>query len=128
MNRREFIKYSAVSGMIALHPTVVLSRAQIIIEPSGEDDTDAINTALRASARIGDPAILANGVFTITDAIVVKSGGQLIGRGQESLVIFRGSKAGVIVRAEEPCDEKSVSNLIVKDGRSPIPFIARIGI
>jgi hypothetical protein len=127
MNRRQFIKYSAIQSMVLTYPSVTLSGTLIVIRPSGGDDTDAINTALRASARVGEPAILAEGAFTITDTIYVPPGSRLIGQGKSSCVAFKGGKAGVVIRIGEPHNKDAVQRLFVEDRRSPVPFMAMIG-
>ena len=127
MNRREFIKYSAVSGVVLAHPTVALSDNGIVIKPSGGDDTQAINAALTASARTGNAALLANGAFTITDTIFVPSGARLVGQGLKSPVSFRGGKVGVVMRIEEPHAVRPIEQLYVEDRRFPVPFFATIG-
>lgn len=127
MNRRDFIKLSAISGLVASYPAISFADCGITIRPSGRDDTDAINAALRASARTGDPAVLAYGDFTITNTITVPSGGKLVGRGRASLITFNRGNDGVVVRIEEPQTEDAVAGLVVEDKRSPVPFIAAIG-
>ncbi len=127
MNRREFIKYSAVTGLTFTYPTIALSKNGIVIKPSGGDDTQAINAALTASARTGDVAILANGAFTITDTILVPSGARLLGKGLKTPVSFQGGKVGVVMRIEEPHVNKPIEQLYVEDRRFPVPFFAKIG-
>ena len=127
MNRRQFIQYTAIQSFIFACPTVSFSGTQIVIKPSGGDDTEAINAALRASAVTEYPAILARGTYTISDTIHVPSGARLIGRGNLSRVIFNGSKGGVVVRVDEPHKENAVKSLLVEDQRSSVPFIALIG-
>ena len=127
MNRREFIKYSAVTSLIAVHPTVALSDSYILIRPSGKDDTAAINAALKASARSGNTAMLAKGAFTISDTIFVPCGARLIGQGVSSPVHFEGGKLGVVVSIEEPHADNPIQRLYVKDRRFPVPFVANIG-
>lgn len=127
MNRREFIKYSAVSGLIVAHPTVALTGSGIIIKPSGGDDTAAINAALKASARSGDVATLAKGSFRISDTIFVPTGARLIAQGVSSPIHFEGGKAGVVIRIEEPHADKPIAHLYVEDRRFPVPFVAKIG-
>lgn len=127
MNRRQFLTYSALQGFIAACPSVSLSGTQIVIAPSGGNDTEAINAALRASAHTGYPAALQQGAFTVTDTIHVPAGARLIGQGDASRVSFRGGRTGVVIRICEPHQVNAVKGLLVEDQRSPVPFIAMIG-
>ncbi|MEZ5543576.1 MAG: hypothetical protein R3F42_16300 [Pseudomonadota bacterium] len=127
MNRRQFLTYSALQGFIAACPSVSLSATQIVIAPTGGDDTEAINAALRASAHSGYPAALQHGAYTVTDTIHVPSGARLIGLGNASRVSFRGGRTGVVIRIDEPHRDNAVRGLLVEDQRSAVPFIAMIG-
>ncbi len=127
MDRREFIKRSAATSLIGAYPSVVFSSTELVIEPSGGNDTNAINAALKASARTGNPAVLSEGAFTITDSIVVPVGACLIGKGKSSTIAFEGGNVGVVVRVEQPSSKPAVTNLYVEDKRSSVPFVALIG-
>jgi hypothetical protein len=127
MDRREFIKHTATSSLLAAYPTVVYSGAEITVKPSGSDDTSSINNALRASARTGDPVRLLKGNFSVTDSIVIVSGSRLIGSGKTTAVTFNGGKDGIVIRIDEPVMRNSVVNLYVEDKRSPVPFVSLIG-
>jgi hypothetical protein len=127
MNRREFIQYTVIQSFIASCPTVSFIGTQIVVKPSGGDDTEAINAALKASAVTKYPALLGKGIFIISDTLFVPSGARLIGRGISSRVVFNGGKAGVVVRVDEPHKKNAITNLFVEDKRSLVPFIALIG-
>lgn len=127
MDRREFIKLSALGSLLVSFPCIALEKTQLVVHSSGGDDTDAINAALRASARIGDPVALAKGYFRVTGTIVVPAGARLIGQGRLSSVSFDGRKVGEVIQIEEPHADCSVKCLYVEDRYSPVPFTAIIG-
>ena len=127
MDRREFIKRTATSGLIAAYPTVVFSGSEITVRPSGSDDTSAINNALQASARTGDPVRLLEGSFTVSDSIILPAGSRLIGAGKTTPVTYTGGNDGIVIQIEEPFVSQSVINLYVEDKRSPVPFVSLIG-
>ncbi|MCX2981806.1 hypothetical protein EYC98_13150 [Halieaceae bacterium IMCC14734] len=127
MNRREFFHLTAVGGIIASFPTVSLCRESIYLMPSGGDDTEAINTALKASARIGVPVILSQGAYTVTDSIIVLVGAKLISQGESSLITFTGQSTHAAITIHRPCHSDAVKNLHVKDSRSLVPMTAMIG-
>lgn len=127
MNRRDFIISTAVSGLIANLPTVSHAGERIIIKPSGKDDTHAINSALRASARIGIPATLAEGEFTIKNTIIVPAGARFICKGRLSKIIFSTDTTHEVIRIEEPHLERPVKTLFVENRSSTVPFLAIIG-
>ena len=127
MDRREFIKHTATSGLLAAYPTIIYSGDEISFIPSGSDDTNCINNALQASARTGDPVRLLTGNFSVTDSIVIVSGSRLIGAGKLTAVTFNGGKDGIVIQIAEPAMKQSVVNLYVEDKRSPIPFTSLIG-
>jgi len=127
MKRRDFFKLTAVNAIISAFPTIAFSQNHIYIRPSGGDDTDTINMALKASARIGEPAIITKGVFTIKNTITVPIGAKLISQGMSSLISYTGNNANSVIIIQKPCTSNSVKNLYVKDHRSIVSMIALIG-
>lgn len=127
MDRRDFIIRSAISSLIASFPSVFLSRQTLIIKPTGADDSMVINTTLRASARVGIPALLAEGVFTVTETIIVPVGARIIGQGKLSKIKFSTEAAHEVIRIDEPHLKHPVKKLFIENRNSPVPFIAIIG-